>query len=153
MPLPSSLPFERLSLNRHIYTFSPYQVAKTDFIALEASCVLVTAVATTMTLSSLQGQLSKDHCGKRSRSERPTTVELRPLSIQSSASRRVRVPSSAHLSSSSSDSVRVQRGYASSGSVRLPSSYAPSSSSGGVRLPSTWYSSSSSSVYVRDPVY
>ncbi|KAF6236489.1 hypothetical protein HO173_005270 [Letharia columbiana] len=92
----------------------------------------------------------------RSYSEQPARpIELRPLSIQSSSSGRVRVPSSAHLSSSSSGGVRIQRGYASSsssGGVRLPSSYAPSSSSGGVRLPLTSQSSSSSSVYIRDPV-
>ena len=88
-----------------------------------------------------------------------STVELNPLSIQSSPSGRVRVPSSAHLSSSSSSSggVRIQRGHASSsassGVVRLPSSYAPSSSSGGVRLSSTSRSSSCpSSVYIQDPV-
>ncbi len=85
----------------------------------------------------------------------PLTVELKPLSIQRSSSGGVRVPSSAHLSSSSSGGVRISRGYASSsssGGVRLPSSYAPSSSSGGVTLPSTSHSSSSSSIYIRDPV-
>ena len=70
----------------------------------------------------------------------PLTVELKPLSIQRSSSGRVRVPSSAHLSSSSS------------GRVRLPSSHARSTSSGGARLPSTSHSSSSSSIYIRDPV-
>ena len=81
------------------------------------------------------------------------TVELTPLSIQSSPSGRVRVPSSARLSSSSSGGVRIQQGYASPGGVRLSSNYVPSSSSGGARLSSTSRSSSSpSSVYIQDPV-
>ena len=157
MPFLSVSLFRTLFLKLYKQISNFYRLLGTQFIVLRIACVLVTAVASTVNSErpARPSELRSLPEMKRAGVDLPLTVEVKPLSIQSSSLGHVRVSLSAHLSSSSSRGVRVQRGYASSSScsgVMLPSRYVNPSSSGGVRFTSTSDSSSSPSVYVGDPV-